>query len=37
MADWLCNHWQDKDESIWEMRGGKQHFVYSKVRTPGCE
>ena len=28
---YVCEHWQDKDEGIWEVRGGKQHFVYSKL------
>ena len=23
--------WCEKDEGIWEVRGGRQHFVYSKV------
>ena len=31
MVDWVCDHWQDKDESVWEIRGGRQHFVYSKL------
>ena len=29
--DWVCNNWQRKDEGIWEVRGGRQHFVYSKL------
>jgi GH15 family glucan-1,4-alpha-glucosidase len=31
LMDWLCDHWQQPDEGIWETRGGKQQFVYSKV------
>jgi GH15 family glucan-1,4-alpha-glucosidase len=31
LLDWVCEHWREKDEGIWEVRGGKQHFVYSKV------
>ena len=31
LLDWVCEHWRQKDEGIWEVRGGKQHFVYSKV------
>jgi GH15 family glucan-1,4-alpha-glucosidase len=27
----VCDNWQKKDEGIWEVRGGKQHFVYSKL------
>jgi GH15 family glucan-1,4-alpha-glucosidase len=39
-ADWaletaLVNHlekiWQEPDDGIWETRGGRQHFVHSKV------
>jgi GH15 family glucan-1,4-alpha-glucosidase len=39
-ADWaleiaLVNHlekiWQEPDDGIWEVRGGRQHFVHSKV------
>ncbi len=31
LINWVCDHWKDKDEGIWEVRGGRQHFVYSKV------
>ena len=31
MVDWVCIHWTETDEGIWEVRGGQQHFVYSKV------
>jgi GH15 family glucan-1,4-alpha-glucosidase len=29
--DWICDNWQLPDEGIWEVRSGKQHFVYSKL------
>lgn len=29
--DWLCDHWQQPDEGIWETRGGRRQFVYSKL------
>jgi GH15 family glucan-1,4-alpha-glucosidase len=29
--DWICDNWQLPDEGIWEMRSGKQNFVYSKL------
>ena len=29
--DWLCDHWQLPDEGIWETRGGRRQFVYSKL------
>lgn len=30
LLEWVCDHWQQKDEGIWEVRGGRQHFLYSK-------
>ena len=27
----MCENWHRKDEGIWEVRGGRQHFVYSKL------
>jgi GH15 family glucan-1,4-alpha-glucosidase len=31
MLNWLVDHWRQPDEGIWEVRGGRQHFVYSKL------
>ncbi|MCI0556003.1 MAG: glycoside hydrolase family 15 protein, partial [Anaerolineae bacterium] len=31
LVDWVCDHWNVPDEGIWEVRSGRQHFVYSKV------
>ena len=31
LINWVCDHWQERDEGIWEVRGGQQHFVYSKL------
>lgn len=31
LTNWVCQHWRDKDEAIWEVRGGPRDFVYSKV------
>jgi GH15 family glucan-1,4-alpha-glucosidase len=31
MVDWVCEHWHDKDQGIWEVRGGQQHFLYSRL------
>jgi GH15 family glucan-1,4-alpha-glucosidase len=31
LVDWVCDHWRLADEGIWETRGGRQQFVYSKV------
>jgi GH15 family glucan-1,4-alpha-glucosidase len=30
-VDWVCSHWQDEDEGIWEVRGGKKQFLYSRM------
>ncbi len=29
--DWLASHWNQPDEGIWEVRGGKKHFLYSRL------
>jgi GH15 family glucan-1,4-alpha-glucosidase len=31
MLNWLCDNWQRPDEGIWEVRGGRQQFVFSKL------
>ncbi len=31
LIDWVCDNWRRKDEGVWEVRGGQQHFVYSKL------
>jgi GH15 family glucan-1,4-alpha-glucosidase len=31
LLNWVCDNWHGKDEGIWEVRGGRQHFVYSKL------
>ena len=28
---WISKNWNSTDDGIWEVRGGQQHFVYSKV------
>ena len=30
--DWLCQNWQLPDESIWEVRGGQKHFLFSRLQ-----
>jgi len=30
-ANYVVEIWRQPDEGLWEVRGGKQHFVYSKV------
>jgi GH15 family glucan-1,4-alpha-glucosidase len=31
--DWVCENWRQPDEGIWEVRGGRQEFLCSRV---GC-
>ena len=31
MTNWVCDNWRLDDEGIWETRGGRQQFVYSKL------
>lgn len=31
LLDYLEGHWREPDDSLWEMRGGRRHFVHSKV------
>jgi GH15 family glucan-1,4-alpha-glucosidase len=31
IAEYLATAWREPDEGIWETRGGRQHFVHSKV------
>ena len=31
LVNWVCDNWTRTDEGIWEVRGGQQHFVYSKL------
>lgn len=30
-VDYVCKHWREKDVGIWEMRGGDQHFLHSRL------
>ena len=31
LVDWVCDNWRREDEGVWEVRGGRRHFVYSKL------
>jgi GH15 family glucan-1,4-alpha-glucosidase len=33
MVNWLCEHWHDTDEGIWETRGGQRNFVYGQLMS----
>jgi len=31
LIEWVCGNWTRKDEGIWEVRGGRQEFLYSRL------
>jgi GH15 family glucan-1,4-alpha-glucosidase len=31
LVDYVCENWQLADEGIWEVRGGRQQFLYSRL------
>ena len=31
LTNWVCANWTREDDAIWEVRGGKRQFVYSKL------
>jgi GH15 family glucan-1,4-alpha-glucosidase len=33
IVEWLCEHWDQPDEGIWETRGGRQDFTYSRLMS----
>jgi GH15 family glucan-1,4-alpha-glucosidase len=33
LIDWLCEHWQQPDEGIWEVRSGRKRFTYSRLMS----
>ncbi|GGL15211.1 glycoside hydrolase family 15 protein [Planomonospora parontospora] len=33
VLDWLADTWDRPDEGIWETRGGRQEFTYSRLMT----
>jgi GH15 family glucan-1,4-alpha-glucosidase len=32
LMDWLCDHWDQPDEGIWEIRGGRKDFTYGRFQ-----
>jgi GH15 family glucan-1,4-alpha-glucosidase len=30
-TEWVCGHWDQPDEGIWETRGGRKKFLYSRL------
>ncbi len=33
LTDWVCVNWRKKDTAIWEVRGARRDFVYSKAMS----
>ena len=33
IVDWVCEHWDQADEGVWEVRSGRQHFTYSRLMS----
>ena len=31
LVDWVCKSWNQPDEGIWEFRGGRRHFLHSRL------
>lgn len=31
LVDWVCEHWDQPDEGVWETRGGRKKFLYSRL------
>jgi GH15 family glucan-1,4-alpha-glucosidase len=33
LMDWLSENWDQRDDGIWETRGGRQHFTYGRLMS----
>ena len=33
IVEWVCENWDQADEGIWETRGGRQQFTYSRLQS----
>ncbi len=33
ILDWLCEHWDQPEEGIWETRGGRKDFTYGRLMS----
>ncbi len=33
IVDWVGENWDQADEGVWETRGGRQHFTYSRLMS----
>jgi len=32
LLDWVAKNWEQPDQGIWEVRGGRENFTYSKLQ-----
>ncbi|SNT65822.1 pentatricopeptide repeat domain-containing protein (PPR motif) [Asanoa hainanensis] len=30
-VEWVCENWDQPDEGVWEVRGGRRNFLYSRL------
>ncbi|MEH1165375.1 glycoside hydrolase family 15 protein [Micromonospora sp. CPCC 205539] len=33
LVDWLCEHWDQPEDGIWETRSGRQDFTYGRMMS----
>ena len=33
VIEWLCDHWDQPDDGIWETRGGREDFTYGRLMS----
>ncbi|MBB5479992.1 GH15 family glucan-1,4-alpha-glucosidase [Micromonospora parathelypteridis] len=33
LVDWVCEHWDQPEDGIWETRGGRQDFTYGRMMS----
>ena len=33
VIDWICENWDQADEGIWEERGGRKNYTYSRLMS----
>jgi GH15 family glucan-1,4-alpha-glucosidase len=33
LVDWLCEHWDQPEDGIWETRAGRQDFTYGRLMS----
>ena len=31
LVEWVCNHWSERDETIWEFRADRREYLYSRL------